>query len=121
MQIVALDGYTLNPGDNPWEEVARLGELTVHDRTPPDQVVERARSAEVILTNKTPVTAEALEQLPGLRFISVLATGYNNPPFVASYEALKSDSSWQLFDLPCHHDVMVEMPEELAGILLAVA
>ena len=51
----------------------------------------------------------------------ILATGYNNPPFVASYEALKSDSSWQLFDLPCHHDVMVEMPEELAGILLAVA
>jgi len=77
MQIVVLDGYTLNPGDNPWEEVARLGELTGHDRTPANQVVERARSAEVILTNKTPVTAEALAQLPELRFISVLATGYN--------------------------------------------
>ena len=51
----------------------------------------------------------------------ILATGYNNPPFVASYKALKSDSSWRLFDLPCHHDIMVEMPEELAEILLSVA
>jgi len=77
MQIVVLDGYTLNPGDNPWEEVAHLGELTVHDRTPTDQIVERTRSAEVILTNKTPLSAETLEQLPELRLISVLATGYN--------------------------------------------
>ena len=51
----------------------------------------------------------------------ILATGYNNPPFVASYEALKRDPSWRLFDLPCHHDIMIEMPDELAEILLDLA
>jgi len=51
----------------------------------------------------------------------ILASGYNNPPFVACHEALKSDPSWQLFDLPCHHDVMVQMPNELSDILVAVA
>lgn len=77
MRIVVLDGYTLNPGDNPWDEVAQLGDLTVHDRTPEEQIVERIREAEVILTNKTAISAETLEQLPKLRLISVLATGYN--------------------------------------------
>lgn len=51
----------------------------------------------------------------------VLATGYNNPPFVAAYEERKTDPSWRLFDLPCHHDIMVEMPEELTRILLEIA
>jgi pimeloyl-ACP methyl ester carboxylesterase len=51
----------------------------------------------------------------------ILATGYNNPPFVASHKALKNDPSWRLFDLPCHHDVMVEMPAELTEILLEIA
>ncbi|HXQ24655.1 MAG TPA: D-2-hydroxyacid dehydrogenase [Candidatus Acidoferrales bacterium] len=77
MRIVVLDGYTLNPGDNPWDEVARLGELTVYERTPTEHIVPRARDADVILTNKTPLTAATLAQLPALRFISVLATGYN--------------------------------------------
>jgi glycerate dehydrogenase len=77
MKIVVLDGYTVNPGDNPWTELARLGELTVYDRTPAGQIVERARDAEVVLTNKTPLAAPTLQQLPALRFISVLATGYN--------------------------------------------
>lgn len=77
MKIVVLDGYTLNPGDNPWDELARLGELTVYDRTPEDRVVERAGDAEIVLTNKTRITAAALEHLPRLRFIGVLATGYN--------------------------------------------
>ncbi len=77
MRIVVLDGYTLNPGDNPWDEVARLGELTVYDRTPAEQVVERAGGAEVVLTNKTPLSAEALSELPELRFVCVLATGYD--------------------------------------------
>ncbi len=77
MRIVVLDGYTLNPGDNPWDEVAALGELTVYDRTPGEQSVERAQSADIVLTNKTPLPAESLERLPDLKFISVLATGYN--------------------------------------------
>jgi glycerate dehydrogenase len=77
MKIVVLDGYTLNPGDNPWTELEGLGELAVYDRTPAEQILERARGAEVLLTNKTPLAASTLEQLPVLRFISVLATGYN--------------------------------------------
>lgn len=77
MKIVVLDGYTLNPGDNPWTEVEKLGELVVHDRTPQDKIVERAKGAEIILTNKTPITEETFSKLPDLQFISVLATGYN--------------------------------------------
>ncbi len=77
MKVVVLDGYTLNPGDNPWEALARLGELVVHDRTEPSRIVERARGATVVLTNKTPLDAATLAQLPELRFIGVLATGYN--------------------------------------------
>ncbi|MFW6387834.1 MAG: D-2-hydroxyacid dehydrogenase [bacterium] len=77
MKIVVLDGYTLNPGDNPWTAVESLGELTVYDRTPADQVVERAKDAEIVLTNKTPISRETLDHLPKLKFIGVLATGYN--------------------------------------------
>ncbi|MFU8894538.1 MAG: D-2-hydroxyacid dehydrogenase [Luteolibacter sp.] len=75
--IVVLDGHTLNPGDNPWDAVAALGNLTVHDRTPTDQILARAAHADIILTNKTPLDAATLAALPKLRFISVLATGYN--------------------------------------------
>jgi glycerate dehydrogenase len=67
----------MNPGDNPWTPVAALGDLVVYDRTPAAQIVERAADAEVILTNKTPLSATTLEQLPRLRFVSVLATGFN--------------------------------------------
>jgi glycerate dehydrogenase len=77
MNIVVLDGYTLNPGDNPWDGLAAIGTLKVHDRTPADKVLSRARDADILLTNKTPLSAETLEKLPRLRFISVLATGYN--------------------------------------------
>ncbi len=77
VQIVVLDGYTLNPGDNPWDPVEALGELTVYDRTPKDQIVDRAGRAEIVLTNKTPLDGPILAALPSLRFISVLATGYN--------------------------------------------
>lgn len=77
VKIVCLDGYTLNPGDNPWGDVSALGELTVYDRTPPEAVVERARDADIVLTNKTVLDAAALARLPRLRFIAVLATGYN--------------------------------------------
>ena len=77
MKIVLLDGYTLNPGDLSWDELKKLGDVVIHDRTPADKVVERAEGAEVIFTNKTPVGEEALNQLPSLKYIGVLATGYN--------------------------------------------
>ena len=77
MRIVVLDGYVLNPGDCPWDPVAALGELTVHDRTPAEEIVPRAAGAEIVLTNKTPLSADTLGRLPRLRFISVLATGHN--------------------------------------------
>ncbi|HYB97797.1 MAG TPA: D-2-hydroxyacid dehydrogenase [Candidatus Limnocylindrales bacterium] len=76
-KIVVLDGATLDPGDNPWTDVAALGTLVVHERTSPEAVVERARGAAIILTNKTLITADALNALPELRMIAVLATGTN--------------------------------------------
>jgi glycerate dehydrogenase len=74
---VVLDGYTLNPSDNPWDDVARLGDFTVYEKTDSVDIVERAAGAEIVLTNKTPLTAATLAQLDKLQFISVLATGYN--------------------------------------------
>src|SRR2546426_3958278 len=77
MRIVILDGYTLSQGREVWAPVAAQGELTVYDRTPAEQIVERARDAEVVLTNKTPLGKETLERLPALRCVAVTATGYN--------------------------------------------
>src|SRR5688500_2509565 len=77
MKIVVLDGYALNPGDLDWDGFKKFGEVTVHDRTSPDQFLARARNADVLFTNKTPVREEFINQLPTLRFIGVLATGYN--------------------------------------------
>jgi len=77
MKIVVLDGWTLNPGDNPWDEVAALGDLTVYDRTDPEEIVNRAAGAEIVLTNKTPLQEGTLTRMPHLRLIAVLATGYN--------------------------------------------
>lgn len=77
MNMVILDGYTTNPGDNPWTELEKLGALTVYDRTADDQVVERAKDAEIIFANKTNLPADVLKKLPKLKFICILATGYN--------------------------------------------
>lgn len=77
MKIVVLDGHTVNPGDNSWDPIARLGDLTVFDRTPDALVVERGHGAEILLTNKTPLSATTLAALPALRFVAVLATGYD--------------------------------------------
>ncbi|MCW3089451.1 MAG: glycerate dehydrogenase [Ferruginibacter sp.] len=77
MKIVILDGYTLNPGDLSWDELKKLGDLGVYDRTPADQVAGRAAGATVVFTNKTPIGENALNQLPDLKYIGVLATGYN--------------------------------------------
>lgn len=77
MKICILDGYSLNPGDLDWSPVERLGDVTLFDRTPADKIVERAADANIVLTNKVPFSADTLRQLPRLRFICVLATGYN--------------------------------------------
>ena len=77
MKIVVLDGYAANPGDLDWGELKALGECTIYDRTAPDEVYERSREAEILLTNKTAITAKHLAALPALKYIGVLATGYN--------------------------------------------
>jgi glycerate dehydrogenase len=77
MRIVVLDGHTLNPGDNPWDEIAALGDFVVHDHTPRELVVERCACAEIAVTNKALIDAAAMAALPQLRFIAVTATGYN--------------------------------------------
>ena len=77
MRIVVLDGFTLNPGDNPWDGLERLGALTVFDRTPQGLLIDRASSADILITNKAVIDEAALDKLPKLRFIGVTATGYN--------------------------------------------
>lgn len=77
MKIVVLDGYTENPGDLSWESLAQLGELTVYPRTPAEEIIPRIGDAEIVYTNKTPLTRETLLACPNVRFIGVLATGYN--------------------------------------------
>ena len=80
MKIVVLDGYTENPGDLSWTELEKLGQLTVYDRTAYEEsplIAQRIGDAEVIVTNKTPISQQTLEQCPNLKLIAVLATGYN--------------------------------------------
>ena len=77
MDIVVLDGYALNPGDISWEQIERLGNITVYDRTAAEETVSRIGHAEIVLTNKTLITEAVLELCPAIRYIGVLATGYN--------------------------------------------
>ncbi|MHC4692448.1 MAG: D-2-hydroxyacid dehydrogenase [Planctomycetota bacterium] len=77
MNIVVLDGYTLNPGDLTWKDLEALGQCTVYERTGPEEVVPRAKDAEIVLTNKTLLFSDVIKQLPKLKYIGVLATGYN--------------------------------------------
>jgi len=77
MKIVVLDGYTLNPGDLSWDELNQLGNVVVYDRTPADKTVERIADAEIVITNKTVINNAVLEASPAIRYIGVLATGYN--------------------------------------------
>lgn len=77
MKLVILDGYAANPGDQSWAKLEQIAEVQVYDRTPPEQVVERARDAEIVLTNKTVLSRETIASLPKLRYLGVLATGYN--------------------------------------------
>jgi glycerate dehydrogenase len=77
MHIVVLDAFTLNPGDLSWDSLRALGPCAIHDRTPAEQVVARAENCEIVLTNKTVLSREIIRRLPRLRYIGVLATGYN--------------------------------------------
>lgn len=86
MKIVVLDGYGLNPGDLSWEAMQSLGELQVYNRTSPSELLDRAKGAEVLITNKTVITAKDMDALPQLKYIGVLATGYN----VVDIEAARS-------------------------------
>ena len=77
MRIVVLDGYTLNPGDLTWENLQALGDTEIHDRSAPEEVLPRAANAEVVLVNKVVLSAETIKALPDLKYIGVLATGFN--------------------------------------------
>ena len=80
MKLVILDGYTENPGDLSWDAMARLGELTVYDYTAPADAARRMADAEAVITNKTVLTRELIEGAKKLRYIGILATGYNGVP-----------------------------------------
>ncbi|MDE6430785.1 MAG: D-2-hydroxyacid dehydrogenase, partial [Duncaniella sp.] len=84
-KIIILDGYVANSGDLSWEPLRELGELTVYDRTAPEEVTERAADATAIYTNKVLITDDVMEALPELKFIGVLATGYNNVDIDAAH------------------------------------
>lgn len=86
MMIVILDGYTANPGDLSWKGLEALGEVTVYDRTKPEETVARAANADIVLTNKVVINREVIAQLPQLRYIGVLATGYNVVDIEAAHE-----------------------------------
>ncbi|HZF66172.1 MAG TPA: D-2-hydroxyacid dehydrogenase, partial [Chitinophagaceae bacterium] len=86
MQIVVTDGYTLNPGDLSWDEISALGDLRVYERTSADEFEERCKTANIILTNKVPITRDRIYKLPQLQLISVLATGYNVIDIAAAKE-----------------------------------
>ncbi|MBQ2775031.1 MAG: D-2-hydroxyacid dehydrogenase [Clostridia bacterium] len=77
MKIVILDGHTTNPGDLSWDFLKEFGEFTVYDRTPVDKIIERALGYDIIITNKTPISADVMAQLPDLKFIALLSTGFN--------------------------------------------
>lgn len=87
MKIVVLDGYTENPGDLSWGGLEALGELTVYDRTPADQIIERIGDADAVYTNKTPITKETIAACGNMKFIGVLATGYNVVDTAAAKDA----------------------------------
>ena len=86
MHIVVLDGYTENPGDISWSAIESFGKTIVYDRTPSDLVIQRIGSADVAITNKTPISREVMEACPGLRYVGVLATGYDAVDVAAAKE-----------------------------------
>jgi len=116
MKIVILDGYTANPGDLSWAPLEQFGELTVYERTAKEDILARIGDAEIVLTNKTPITRETIQAAPNMKYVGVLATGYNvvdlaaareNNVVVTNIPAYSTDSVAQLvFALLleiCHH------------------
>lgn len=87
MKIVVLDGYTLNPSDLSWEKLEKLGDCALYDLTPPEKTVERAREADAVFTNKVMLDSTVIPRLPSLKYIGVLATGYNVVDIAAAREA----------------------------------
>jgi glycerate dehydrogenase len=85
MKIVVLDGYTLNPGDISWDNLKKLGEAVIYDRTPAQLALERSQGAQILFTNKTVLGEDLFARLPELKYIGILATGYN----VVDVEAAK--------------------------------
>ena len=77
LKFVVLDSFALNPGDLSWEWLENLGECEIYDRTPADKILERCMGADVVITNKTPITKETLSQLSNLKYIALESTGYN--------------------------------------------
>jgi glycerate dehydrogenase len=86
MKIVILDGFSANPGDLSWEELEKCGEVTVYDRTKPSETLARVADADIVLTNKVIISREIIAQLPQLKYIGVLATGYNVVDVEAAHE-----------------------------------
>lgn len=113
MKITVLDGYGLNPGDLSWEPLAKLGNLTVYDRTRPEETVERARDAEIVLTNKVVLDRKILSELPKLKYIGVLATGYN----VVDISAAK-ERGITVTNIPAYSTMSVA--QKVFALLLAV-
>lgn len=87
-KIVVLDGYLVNPGDLSWDKLRELGNCEIHDRTPPNCVIERCKNAEIVITNKVEISAREMNQLPSLKYIGVSATGYNNVDIKSARENL---------------------------------
>ncbi len=86
MKIVVLDGYTTNPGDLSWDKLKELGDAVIYNRTPVELTAERINDAEIVLTNKAPISREAMEKCPNLKYIGVLATGFNIVDVAAAKE-----------------------------------
>ena len=111
MEIVVLDGYTENPGDLSWDAVKSFGTLTVYDRTPADDAIicKRIGNADIVITNKTPISAYVIASCPSIKFISVLATGYNLNFNFFAHRIASSNSSlicviiiFFILIIPCH-------------------
>ena len=113
MKITILDGYTLNPGDLSWEEFEKMGDLKVYDRTPMELIAERAEDSEILLTNKTVLDGDMLRRLPKLKYIGVLATGYN----VVDVETAK-ELGVTVTNIPAYSTMSVA--QKVFALLLAV-
>lgn len=113
MKITVLDGFTLNPGDLTWDDFESLGDLTVYQRTTPEQLIERAKDSEVLITNKVVLDADVIAKLPGLKYIGVIATGYN----VVDVEAARKHGV-TVTNIPAYSTMSVA--QHVFALLLAV-